>query len=251
MADPGLDDRITEDALLDGRVRLLQPRTGYRVAIDPVFLAAALPANPGDLVLDVGAGVGAASLCLALREPRCHVRGIEIQQDLVRLAFGNIELNGMVGRVEIMLGDLLRPPPRLSPGSFDHVMANPPHLAGNAAVASRKPGKASANVEGEAELKDWVRFCLTMLKPKGSVVFIHRADRMDSLLAELRLRAGEIAVFPLWPGANRPASRILVRARKNVAAPARLSTGLTLHEADGSYTSAAEAVLRAGSAIDI
>src|SRR5262245_9840270 len=120
----------------------------------------------------------------------------------------------MVGRVEIMLGDLLRPPSRLSPGSFDHVMANPPHLESHAAMTSPEAGKAAVNVEGEVWLKDWVRFCATMVKSKGSVVLIHRAERIDSLLAELRTRMGEITVFSLWPGANRPASRILVRARK-------------------------------------
>ena len=57
----------TEDKLLDGRVTLLQPRKGYRVAIDPVLLAAAVPARLGDHVLDLGSGTGAASLCLAAR----------------------------------------------------------------------------------------------------------------------------------------------------------------------------------------
>ena len=33
----------TEDKLLDGRVTVLHPRHGYRVAIDPVLLAAAVP----------------------------------------------------------------------------------------------------------------------------------------------------------------------------------------------------------------
>lgn len=246
MTEAGEDPRITEDALLDGRVRLLQPREGYRVGIDAVFLAAAVPAIPGDLVLDVGAGVGAASLCLALREPGCHVRGIELQRDLVRLAGGNIELNQVMGRVDVMVGDLLRPPPRLSPGAFAHVMANPPFLAADSASAPPDAGKATANVEGEARLNDWVRFCLTMTRPKGTVVFIHRADRMEALLAELSGRAGEIAVFPLWPAADRPASRILVRARKGVAAPTRLLPGLVLHQADGRYTPQAEAVLRGG-----
>ena len=34
----------TEDKLLGGRVRLVQPRTGYRAAMDAVLLAAAIPA---------------------------------------------------------------------------------------------------------------------------------------------------------------------------------------------------------------
>src|SRR5215813_3874054 len=115
MSEPEPALAITEDRLLGGRIQLIQPQEGYRVAIDPVFLAAAVPAAPGDLVLDVGAGVGAAALCLAWREPGCQVRGIEMQRDLARLAARNIELNGFVGRVEVMIGDLCRPPPRLAP----------------------------------------------------------------------------------------------------------------------------------------
>ena len=72
-----------------------------------------------------------------------------------------------------------------------------------------------------------------MVRAKGTVTFIHRADRLDALLAQIAGRAGEIVVFPLWPGRGRPASRILVRARKQVAAPARLAAGLVLHEPDG------------------
>jgi tRNA1(Val) A37 N6-methylase TrmN6 len=243
------DLAITEDRLLGGRVLLRQPADGYRVAIDPIFLAAAVPAAPGELVLDVGAGVGAAALCLAWREPNCLIRGIEIQHALVRLAGKNAALNGNAARMEFMVGDILRPPPRMAPGTFHHVMANPPYQTAQAGTRPDNSGRDMANVEGEAELADWVRYCLNMVRSKGSVTFIHRADRLDSLLAELRQRAGDIAVYPLWPGGSRPASRVIVRARKDVATPTKLSSGMVLHEPDGRYSDAAEAVLRDGAAL--
>jgi tRNA1(Val) A37 N6-methylase TrmN6 len=90
-----------------------------------------------------------------------------------------------------------------------------------------------------------------MARPKGSITFIHRADRMEQLLAQLSGRAGEIVVFPLWPGQDKPAKRLLLRARKSVATPTRLTPGLVLHEADGRYTAAAEAVLRGGAALHL
>ena len=236
----------TEDALLGGRVRLRQPAAGYRVAIDPVLLAAAVPAAPDDSVLDVGCGVGAAALCLAARVPGVRVAGIDTQRDLVRLANDNILLNDLAGRVSAMVGDLLRPPPRLEPGSFAHVMANPPFLERGQATPSPDPGKAEAQIEGEADFAAWVRFALAMLRAKGTVTFIHRADRLEHVLAQLAARAGDIAVFPLWPGAGKPARRVIVRARKGVATPSRLLPGLVLHAADGRFTEAAEAVLRGG-----
>jgi tRNA1(Val) A37 N6-methylase TrmN6 len=210
-----------------------------------------VPAEPHQLVLDIGCGSGAAALCLAARVPECRITGLEMQRDLVRLAGDNGVRNGMSDRVSVIAGNLLQPPPRLSPGTFDQVMANPPFIERGRGTVAPDPGKAAASMEGEAGLADWVRFALIMVREKGSVTFIHRADRIDALLAQIAGRAGEVVVFPLWPGAGRPASRILVRARKQIAAPARLMPGLVLHEPDGRFTAEAEAVLRGGEALTL
>ena len=242
---------VTDDALLGGRVKLLQPAAGYRVAIDPVLLAAAVPATAMDTVLDLGCGVGAAALCLAARAPGCRITGIEAQRELVRLAGENAARNGVADCVAIMAGDIRNPPPRLEPGSFAHVMANPPYMEADAASPSPIAGKAAATVETGADLATWVRFALVMARPRGSVTFIHRADRLEHLLAQFAGRAGGIAVLPLWPGAGKPAKRVIVQARKDVATPTRLLAGLVLHEADGRFTAAADAVLRDAKAIEL
>jgi len=243
-----MESAVSEDRLVDGRVRLLQPVEGYRAAIDPVFLAAAVPAKSGDQVLDAGCGVGAAALCLAIRVPDCRITGLELDPAAFELAKRNIALNGLDGRVEAVLGNIAAPPPRLAPGYFDHVMANPPYLTDGTRPAD--PGRAAAHMEGEVGLDAWVRACLTMLRPKGWLALVHRADRLDAVLAALRERAGEIAVLPLWPMRDRPAKRVLVRARKGVGGPTSLLPGLVLHEPDGRYTAAAEAILRAGQALE-
>jgi tRNA1(Val) A37 N6-methylase TrmN6 len=94
-----------------------------------------------------------------------------------------------------------------------------------------------------------VRFALATLRAKGGVVFIHRADRIEKLLALLAGRTGEIVIFPLWPGGDRPARRVIVRARKGMATPTRLLPGLVLHDDSGHFTVAADQVLRHGAAL--
>lgn len=242
---------VREDALVDGRVRLRQPLRGYRAAIDPVFLAAAVPARPGESVLDMGCGVGAATLCLLARVGDLRVTGLELQHPLVALAKENARLNGVGRRFMALQGDVLRPPPPLAPGCFDHVMANPPHLAAETGRSPREPGRAAANIEGEAKLADWVHAGLRMLRGDGGLTLIHRAERLPELLAALSGRAGEVTVLPLWAGPRKPAKRVLVRARKGVAAPARLLAGVVLHRADGGFTAAAQAVLREGRGIEL
>jgi len=241
---------VSDDALLGGRVKLLQPVEGYRVAIDPVLLAAAVPAVSDDTVLDIGCGVGAAALCLAARVPGSRITGIEMQRELVRLAGENASRNNFADRVAIMAGDIHHPPPRLEPGGFAHVMANPPYMEAAAASPPPLPAKAAATVEGAADLASWARFALAMVRPRGSITFIHRADRLEHLLAQFAGRAGGIVVLPLWPGAGKLAKRVIVHARKDVATPTRLLPGMMLHEADGRFTREADAVLRDAKAID-
>lgn len=247
---------VTDDTLLGGRVKFRQPGAGYRAAIDPVLLAAAVPAGPGDKVLDAGSGAGAAMLCLARRVPECQVTGLELQEALVALATQNILANDFDDRVEVLAGDLLRKEAGLVAGSvdpeaFDHVMANPPHIAAETGTAPADPSRAMAHMEGAADLGAWVRFCLMLARPGASVTLIHRADRLDEILSVLHGEAGGIVVFPFWPKAGQPARRIVVQARKGTRAPTRLAAGLVLHREDGSYTDAAEAVLRDGAALVI
>ncbi len=250
--DPALpSEASSQDALLDGRVRLYQPTAGYRVAIDPVLLAAAVPAGSGDSVLDLGCGSGAAALCLLARQPEARVTGLELQDEFAGLAARNAALNGRQAAFRVVQGDLLAPPPELAPGDFGQVMLNPPYVGAGRGRTPAAPAKALATQEGEAELAAWLHAALCLLRPKGRLTVIHRADRLDELLAYLQGRAGEIRVFPLWPSAGRPARRVLVGARKGVATPLTLDPGLVLHGADGRFTAEAEAVLRDGAAIPL
>ena len=245
MANDGASEPLTEDRLLDGRVVVRQPRRGFRVAIDSVLLAAAVPAGDGERVLEPGAGIGGAALSLAARVPGCSVAGFEAQRELVRIAGENIRLNGMAGRVDIAQGDLASPPTRFALGAFDHVMMNPPYQPAGSVRAPEDASRAASHVEGAAGLADWIAFGVRMLRVMGTLTLVHRADRLADVLAALRGRAGGVAVFPLWPRADgSPARRIVVRAQRGSAAPLRLAPGMVLHEADGGFTAEADRVLR-------
>ena len=99
-------------------------------------------------------------------------------------------------------------------------------------------------MEGAADLQAWIGFALSRLKPRGGLTIIQRADRLHEILAALGRGAGDISILPLWPKAGRPAKRVIVQARKGLKGGVNLLPGLVLHEADGAYTPAAEAVLR-------
>ena len=236
-----METPLTEDALLDGRVRLLQPRRGYRVAVDAVLLAATADAGPGMRVLDLGAGVGAVGLCIAHRVPGCHIVGIELQPELAALAERNAALNGVSDRLRTIVHDLALPLPQAL-GKFDLVATNPPYLAAAVADPSPDASKALATVESSVALARWLEVATDALEPAGTLTLIHRSDRLNEVAMHLaRLGWGDLTVKPLMP-----AARALVRARRT-ATPTRYDTPpLVLHRADGGYTDEAEAILRHG-----
>jgi tRNA1(Val) A37 N6-methylase TrmN6 len=241
--DPPLAGGSTVDALLDGRVRLVQPRRGYRAAIDPVLLAAAVAALPGQEVLDVGCGQGAASLSLAARLEGVTIVGLEREPVMAALAREGAALSGLADRVRIEVGDLMAPPETIRGRTFPWVMTNPPYYRAEDGTTSGEAARAVANVE-EIALGDWIAACLRRVAPRGRLVVVHRAERLADLLAALDGPAGAITILPVHASTERPARRILVSARKGVRTPMTLLPALTLHRPDGSYTSAADAVLR-------
>lgn len=238
----------TEDLLLDGRVRLIQPKTGYRAAIDPVLLAASVPARAGERVVDLGCGAGAVFACLAGRVAGVEVIGVERDPAMAELARRTLAANGFTGRIETT--DLTDLPGTWEAAQIGHVAANPPYLPADRADPSPDAGRAAAGVEAGSDLADWIAVARRCLRHKGTVAVVHRADRLDDILAALARGFGSVIVFPLFPKAGRDAGRVLVRAVRGGRGPLRLAPGLVLHAEDGGYTPQAEAVLR-GAPLDL
>jgi tRNA1(Val) A37 N6-methylase TrmN6 len=241
------DADLSRDAFLDGRLRLWQPRAGYRAAIDPVLLAAFVPARPGDRALELGCGAGTALLCLGARVPGLELHGLELQPAYAGLARRNAAENGVA--LVVHEGDLRRPPAALRTRSFDHLLANPPYHPAVAPPAG-DPGRDTAHREGAAALADWIDAGLRRLAPGGRLALIHRPDRLGAILAAVEGRVGSVEILPVAPRAGAPAGRVLVRARKGARGPTRLWPPLTMHADPAArggtepYTETAEAVLR-------
>src|SRR5260370_36841935 len=105
---------VTEDAALGGRLRLKQPKRGHRVGHDAILLAAASAARAGERAVDLGAGVGAAGLALALRVEGTEGVLVEVDAELARLAAANARLNGLNARVRATVLHVAAPAPALA-----------------------------------------------------------------------------------------------------------------------------------------
>ena len=229
------------DTFLDGRVKITQPESGFRSGLDAVMLAAAVPARPGDSALELGAGSGAASLCLEARVPGIQITAVERDTELAGLGRANAAANN--ANAQFLAADIFALPPALK-RDFDLVFCNPPfHGEGQ---ASPDAARAAALMD-DGRLRDWLRLGLQRTVSGGYFTVILRADRLNQALAALPEKG--LCAFPLNPRAGEAPKRVIVQARKGSHAPFALLSGLVLHQADGAWTPEAEAVLRRGSAL--
>lgn len=245
---------VTDDRLLGGKVRLLQPAKGYRAGMDAALLAAAIDARPGERVLEAGCGAGAVLFQGAARSPGALFVGVERDPDALALAERNVILNGAQDRVAVRAGDVGRgfagqgflntgEPP------FDIAVANPPFFDDPDAIRDPHPAKRAAWI-ADAGLDAWTRFLLKAVREGGRIVMIHRAERLGDLLALLGTTAGSFQIRPVHPFADVPAKRVLVRAVKTGKAPLILLPPLILHERGGEqHTSEADAIFKGDAAL--
>jgi tRNA1(Val) A37 N6-methylase TrmN6 len=246
-ADRGAD--LTDDAVLGGRLRLLQPRRGHRFGHDAVLLAAATAAAPGEHAVDLGAGVGTAGLVLAHRVDRLSVTLVERETHLAALAGRNAERNGLADRVRAVALDVEAPAAAfvacaLTSGSIDQVLMNPPFRDPARRQASPDPLRRAAHAGSAATLAAWVGTASRLLRSKGALTLIYPADGLAEVLGAMTGGFGGLAVLPVHPRPAAPALRVLVRGVKDSGAPLVVLPGLMLNDADGRPSAEAEAVLR-------
>ncbi len=239
----------TTDKLLGGRVEVRQPGSGFRVSVDAVLLAAAVTLEPGQRALDVGCGAGGATLCLASRLSHAKILGLDRDAVMTECLDANVAANNFSGRVSVETRDVGDGVPGHLRGGYDHVFSNPPYMPGHRADSRTVADAVGAATIESVPFTDWLSFMAACCRPKGRLTIVHRADRLEELLAGFAGIAGEIRVLPIWPRTDAPAKRVIITARVGVNTPTVLCPGMVLHETDGTYTTAARKIIEDGGAL--
>ena len=244
---------LTRDEFLDGRISVHQPKVGFRSGVDAVLLAAAVPANKGESVLELGTGVGVATLCLARRVNGLEHQGLEIQEKYAALASKNAKENDIDLKVHV--GDVSNVPPELREQSFDHVFANPPYYRQDA--WSESDDKTRAKALGETvDLSVWIDAATRRLKPGGWCTLILKSSRLIHVIQSVDDRLGSAEIKPISPRIGRPAELVVIRFRKGGRADPKLHPPLIMHKGmkheqdTAHFTDEAEAILRHGKKLE-
>jgi tRNA1(Val) A37 N6-methylase TrmN6 len=240
----------TDDAVLGGRLRLLQPARGHRAGHDAILLAAAASATKH--AVDLGAGVGTAGLALLARNVAARVTLVEIDPTLSALARENARRNGYGERAEIIVADVRnfargKPAGRIA---ADLVLANPPFNDPARRRTSADAARRRAHVAPKSDLGTWITAAERALAPGGRLVLIHRPEHIEAILAGFSGRFGAAEIIPIFARPGAAAIRVVVRAVKGRRTPPSLRPGLVLNETDGRPSAAAEAILRDAAPLD-
>ncbi len=236
-------DGETVDALLGGRLRIIQPKSGYRFSLDALLLAHFAVLREGEACIDLGTGSGVVALLLARRCPGGRVLGIDIQQELAEMAQRSAELNGLAGSVEIRHGDIRRPERLFTPASFDVAVFNPPYRRLRSGRTNPDPAKAVARHEVAGSVQDFLAAAAEALRPSGRAYAIYPARRMVELL--VRMRAAGIEPKRLRMVHSRSGGRgefVLVEGVKGGREELTVLTPLVIY-ADGAVYTAEMAAL--------
>lgn len=248
----GLSDSLTRDAFLGGKVHVLQPKKGFRSGVDAVLLAASVPAKAGDTVLELGCGVGVASLCLHARTSGLRLTGIEIQPDYAALARDNATSND--ADLTVYASDLRDLPTELRQSQFHHVMMNPPYFDRASGPAAQDTGRNIA-LAGDTPLQDWIDTGIRRLAPKGSLTVIQHITRMPEVLSAVQAKLGAIVIKPIIGRAGALPNLFILQARHSGKTPFSLRNHLIMHQGEKhetdteSYTPHVRDVLRNGAAL--
>ncbi|AEH46011.1 methyltransferase small [Thermodesulfatator indicus DSM 15286] len=222
----------TTEHLLDGSLKVFQPRTGYRFSLEVFLLAGFISPRPQEKLLELGAGCGVISLIVAFRYKFKFLVGLEIQKELLKFFAHNIKISKFSEKVYPLLGDVKKPP--FKAGSFEVVFTNPPYYPVGSGRLSPDLQERLARHEILASLQDFISCAACTLKNKGRFYLVHSARRLPEIIntcLKKRLMPKTLRLVYSYPGSE--GKLVLLEAVKNGGAELKVLPPLFVYENRG------------------
>lgn len=215
--------------------KIIQDKKKFSYGIDAILLSSFT--RPKGLVMDLGTGTGIIPIRLAARDGIEKIYGVEIQEEVYRLAQRNVELNNLQDRVQIINMDLNELNNVFGKSSFDVIVSNPPYMKSGGAIINPDENFAISRHEIACKFEDIARISNYLLKPLGKFYLVHRPDRLVDILYTMRTYNIEPKYIRLiQPKANKKPNLILIEGLKNGKPDLKFHQPLIVYNEDGSYT---------------
>lgn len=219
-------------------LKLIQNKNGFCFGVDSVLLSDfAKEIKKNSVVVDIGTGTGIIGLLLCKKTNLQKIYGVEIQKEVAEMAKRSIAMNDLEDKFEIINCDIHDIFDFLKPNSIDSIVTNPPYKKANTGLQNEEEKQLISRHEVKCTLEDIVEKSSKLLKDKGEMYMVHRAERLVDILCLLRkYRLEPKNIRFVHPKPNEKPNLILVKAIKFANPFLKIDKPLVIYEEEGKYT---------------
>jgi tRNA1Val (adenine37-N6)-methyltransferase len=225
------------DSLERNGLVIIQNPAKFCFGMDAVLLSGFAGVKPGENVLDLGTGNGIIPILLSAKTEAREIYGLEIQEDIQKMAERSVRINKIHDRVHIVSGDIRDASKRFGASSFDVITSNPPYMIDQHGIRNPEDAKYIARHEALCTLKDIMRETGKILKPKGRCYFVYRPFRLPELFTDMKESGIEPKKMRLvYPFKDKEPNMVLVEGIRGANPRLTVEKPLIVYESEGKYT---------------
>ena len=219
-------------------IKIVQDKDYFNFSLDSVLLPNFVDiTKKTKMILDMCTGNAPIPLILSTKTD-AKIYAVELQKEVYNLAKETIKINKLDNQIVLINNNIKNLKKIFNTETFDIITCNPPYFKKKEdSIINENIVKSIARHEIEMELQDVMLISKSLLKNEGSLVLVHRTDRLIEIIELMRKHNIEPKRMRLiYPKINTESNLVLIDGRKNGKKGLKILPPLYIHNDDNSYT---------------